>query len=57
MANQRIPWWYVILAHGLTWLFWIPVALAGRDYQASPLLLLLTFVGVFEPGLAVIVIT
>jgi membrane protease YdiL (CAAX protease family) len=48
---------YLVLAYGLAWLFWIPVALTGQDYQASPLLLLVTLVGVFGPGLAGIILT
>jgi membrane protease YdiL (CAAX protease family) len=55
--RRRIPWLYLALAYSLAWLFWIPVALTGRDYQASPLLLLVTLAGVFGPGLAGIILT
>jgi len=48
---------YLLLAYGLTWLFWIPVALTGQDYQASPVLLAVTLVGVFGPGAAGIILT
>jgi|GEM_PF-5476590 len=32
MSKGRLPWLYVVLAYGLAWLFWIPLALSGRDY-------------------------
>lgn len=57
MSKRRLPWLYLVLAYGLAWLFWIPVALTGRDYQSSPLLLLVVLVGVFGPGLAGIILT
>jgi membrane protease YdiL (CAAX protease family) len=57
MSTRRLPWLYLVLAYGLAWLFWIPVALTGRDYQSSPLLLLVVLVGVFGPGLAAIILT
>jgi membrane protease YdiL (CAAX protease family) len=47
----------VLLAYGLTWLFWIPVALTRQDYQASPVLLAVVFLGVFGPGIAGITMT
>jgi membrane protease YdiL (CAAX protease family) len=56
MSKRRLPWLYLVLAYGLAWLFWIPVALTGRDYQAYPLLLLGMFMGVFGPGLAAIIL-
>jgi membrane protease YdiL (CAAX protease family) len=46
-----------VLAYGLAWLFWIPVALTGQDYQESPLLMAAMFLGVFGPGLAGIILT
>jgi membrane protease YdiL (CAAX protease family) len=57
MSTRRLPWLYLALAYGLAWLFWIPLALTGRDYQTSPLLLLGMFAGVFGPGLAAIILT
>jgi membrane protease YdiL (CAAX protease family) len=57
MSTRRLPWLYLVLAYGLAWLFWIPVALTGRDYQAYPLLLLGMLMGVFGPGLAAIILT
>lgn len=57
MPRRGIPWLYLLLAYGLAWLLWIPVALTGRDYQSSPLLLLVMFAGVFGPGLAGIFLT
>jgi membrane protease YdiL (CAAX protease family) len=56
-SHAKFPWLYLILAYGLAWLFWIPVALTGQDYQASALLLILVLLGVFGPGLAGILLT
>ena len=43
-------WLFLPIAFGFAWLFWIPVALTGVDYQTSPRLLAVTLVGVFDPG-------
>lgn len=56
-SKPKFPWLYVLLAYGLTWIFWIPVALTRQDYQESPLLLVLVFLGVFGPGIAGIIMT
>jgi uncharacterized protein len=56
-SKPKFPWLYVLLAYGLTWLFWIPVALTRQDYQASPILLAVVFLGVFGPGIAGITMT
>ncbi|NTU54825.1 MAG: CPBP family intramembrane metalloprotease [Anaerolineales bacterium] len=56
-SKSKFPWLYLILAYGLTWIFWIPIALTRQDYQTSPLLLALMFLGVFGPGIAGIVMT
>ena len=56
-SKPKFPWTFVIIAYGLAWLFWIPIALTGRDYQQSPLLLVLMFLGVFGPGIAGIIMT
>jgi uncharacterized protein len=56
-SKPKFPWLYVSLAYGLTWLFWLPVALTRQDYQASPLLLAVVFLGVFGPGIAGISLT
>jgi membrane protease YdiL (CAAX protease family) len=53
----RFPWLYVTLAYAIAWSFWIPIALSGRDYQSSPLMLFLMMLGVFGPGLAGIILT
>jgi membrane protease YdiL (CAAX protease family) len=53
----RFPWLYLLLAYGWVWLWTIPVALTRQDYQSSPLLLLATFIGIFGPGLAGIILT
>ena len=55
--KSQFPWLYLFLAYSLTWIFWIPVALTRRDYQESPLLLAVVFLGVFGPGIAGIVMT
>jgi membrane protease YdiL (CAAX protease family) len=36
---------------------WIPVALTRQDYQSSPLLLIIIFLGIFGPGIAGILLT
>ena len=57
MSTRRLPWMYLLLAYALAWLFWVPVALTGQDYQASPALLAVTLMGVFGPGAAGIILT
>jgi membrane protease YdiL (CAAX protease family) len=56
-SKPKFPSAYVLLAYGLAWLFWIPVALTRQDYQQSPLLLAVVFLGVFGPGIAGIIMT
>lgn len=56
-GNSKFPWLYLLLAYGLAWIFWIPTALTGRNYQQSPVLLALMFLGTFGPGIAGIVLT
>jgi len=56
-SKLKFPWLYLLLTYGLTWLFWIPVALTRQDYQESPLLLVAMFLGAFGPGIAGIVLT
>jgi membrane protease YdiL (CAAX protease family) len=55
--KPKFPWLYLLLAYGLTWIFWIPLALTRQDYQTSPILLAVMFLGVFGPGIAGIVMT
>lgn len=56
-SNLKFPWAYLVLAYGWAWLFWITIALTRQDYQESPLLLALMFLGVFGPGIAGILLT
>lgn len=56
-SKPKFPWLYLFLAYGLAWVFWIPVALTRQDYQESPLLLAVVFLGVFGPGVAGIIMT
>jgi membrane protease YdiL (CAAX protease family) len=56
-SKPKFPWLYLLLAYSLAWLFWIPVALTRQDYQKSPILLALVFLGVFGPGIAGIFLT
>ena len=55
--SNRIPWKFLLLGFGLSWAVWIPVAIAGRDYQSSPYLLAAVLMGAFGPGLAAIICT
>jgi len=55
--TSKFPWLYLLIAYGWAWLWTIPVALTRQDYQSSPLLLSITFIGVFGPGLAGILLT
>jgi CAAX protease family protein len=55
--KPRFPWLYLVLAYGLAWACWIPVALTGQDYKSSPFLLSLILLGVFGPGIAGIALT
>jgi membrane protease YdiL (CAAX protease family) len=55
--KPKFPWLYLLLAYGLAWIFWIPVALTGQDYQTSPILLAVMFLGTFGPGIAGIIMT
>jgi membrane protease YdiL (CAAX protease family) len=57
LSRTKFPWLYLGLSYGLAWLLWIPVALTRQDYQGSPLLLLVVFLGVFSPGMAGIILT
>lgn len=56
-SKPGFPWLYVIMAYGLAWSFWIPIALTGQNFQKSPLLLALMFLGVFGAGIAGIILT
>lgn len=56
-SKTKFPWLFILLSYGIAWLFWIPVALTGKDYQNSSLLLLLVLIGVFGPGIAGITLT
>lgn len=56
-SKPKFPWLYLVLAYGLAWIFWIPVALTRQDYQKSPLLLAVVLFGVFGPGIAGIILT
>jgi len=56
-SRTKFPWLYLVLAYALAWMFWIPVALTGQDYQNSPLLLIIVLIGVFGPGIAGILLT
>ena len=56
-TKPQFPGLYLFLAYGLTWLFWIPVALTRQDYQTSPILVAVVLLGVFVPGIAGIIMT
>lgn len=56
-TTSKFPWLYLLLAYSLAWLFWIPISLTGQDYQSSPSLLSLMFLGVSGPGIAGILLT
>lgn len=56
-TKVKFPWFFLLLAYSLSWLFWILVALTKKDYQDSPFLLLLVLIGVFGPGIAGIALT
>jgi membrane protease YdiL (CAAX protease family) len=55
--KPKFPWFYLLLAYGWAWIFWIPVALTRQDYQTSPILLAVVFLGAFGPGIAGIIMT
>jgi len=55
--KPKFPWLYLLLAYGLAWIFWIPIALTGQDYQTSPILLAVMFLGTFGPGITGIIMT
>ena len=59
MIRKRwsFPWLYLVLAYGLAWALWIPVAMTRQDYQESPVLLAAMFVAVSGPGVAGTVMT
>lgn len=56
-SRPKFPWLYLLLAYGWTWLFWIPIVMTRQDYQSSPILLVVMFLGVFGPGIAGIILT
>lgn len=53
---RSFPWLFLLLGFGLSWAVWIPVALTGRNYHASPYLLAGMLVGAFGPGLSAIIL-
>lgn len=53
-ADGKFPWTFLLLAFGLSWAIWIPVAATGKNYQSSPGLLIAVLLGAFGPGLAAI---
>lgn len=53
----KFPWIFLLLGFALSWAIWIPVAISGQDYQASPGNLISVLVGAFGPGLAAIFLT
>lgn len=55
-SETRFPWLYLLLAYCWAWLWAIPVALTGQDYRTSTILFVATFIAVFGPGLAAIVL-
>jgi len=55
-SRTKFSWLYLVLAYGLAWMLWIPVALTRQDYQSSPLLLFVVLLGVFGPGMAGIIL-
>jgi len=55
-SQTEFPWLFLLMGFGIAWLFWIPVAFTGQDYQSSPLLLLAFMMGVFGPGIAGIIL-
>ena len=54
--NLQGPWRFFALAYGISWLFWIPAALLGRDAATFPVMLLHALGGT-GPLLAAIVLT
>jgi membrane protease YdiL (CAAX protease family) len=55
--SASFPWKFLLLGFGLSWSAWIPVAITGKDYQSSVILLMGVLVGAFGPGLGAIVLT
>jgi membrane protease YdiL (CAAX protease family) len=55
-SKRSSPWPYFALAYGVSWLFWVPAALLGRDVTRFPAMLLL-YLGGVGPPLAAIVLT
>lgn len=56
-SRRTFPWLYLLIAYGWAWLWTIPVAWTRQDYQTSALLLIATFIAIFGPGLAGILLT
>jgi membrane protease YdiL (CAAX protease family) len=58
MSRSKLggPWPYFALAYGLSWLFWIPAALLGRDASTLPVAPLL-YMGGLGPPVAAIALT
>jgi len=60
MINMRLlqhanPWRFFALAFALSWLFWIPTALLGKDAMTFPLIVLF-IAGAAGPALAEIIL-
>ena len=47
-------WIFITLTYGLTWVFWILLALSGQDVMAGPLMIPL-LMGGFGPSIAGII--
>lgn len=56
-TDIQFPSLYLLLAYGWSLLWTIPVALTRQDYRTSTLLFIATFIAVFGPGLAAIILT
>lgn len=55
--HRPFPWPFFLLTFAITWVLWIPVALAGVDPTSQPLTMLGYLLGGFGPSLAGIVLT
>ena len=49
-------WIFIALTYGITWVFWIPLAVSGQDVMAGPLMIPL-LLGGFGPSMAGIIMT